>query len=108
MAEFFDVAREGAFKTRIMYQANLSFAQLNESLTLVIDLNLLEAVKTSERTIYKTTEKGSRFLQSYRENMELLAKGKENNLNDANSLHLIKRGTKVISTKVIEEEQHRA
>ncbi|MFB0514387.1 MAG: winged helix-turn-helix domain-containing protein [Candidatus Bathyarchaeia archaeon] len=96
MAEFLDVAREGVLKTRIMYQANLSFAQLNDYLTLLIDWNLLEAVKTSDRTIYKTTEKGLRFLQSYREIMELLAKGKENNLNDANSLHLIKRGTKVI------------
>jgi len=96
MAELLDVAREGVNKTRIMYQASLSFAQLKEYVTLVIDLNLLEAVKTSKRTIYKTTEKGLRFLQSYREIVELLAKGKENNLTDANSLHLIKRGTKVI------------
>jgi len=95
MAELLGVAREGAHKTRIMYQASLSFAQLNEYLTLVIDLNLLEAVKTSKRTIYKTTEKGLRFLQSYRGIMELLAKGKEKNLTDANSLHLIKRRTKV-------------
>ena len=95
MAELLDVAREGVNKTRIMYQASLSFAQLKEYVTLVIDLNLLEAVKTSKRTIYKTTEKGLRFLQSYREIVELLAKGKENNLTDANSLHLIKRRTKV-------------
>ena len=94
MAEFLDVARERVHKTRIMYQANLSFAQLNEYLTLLIDLNLLEAVKTPKRTFYKTTEKGLRFLQSHREIMELL--GKENNLKDTNSLHLIKRGTKVI------------
>ena len=96
MAEFLDVAREGALKTRIMYQANLSFAQLNEYLTLVIDLNLLEAVKTSERTIYKTTEKGLRYLQSYKEIIELLTEGKENNVKDANSLHLVKRGTRVL------------
>lgn len=94
VAEILDVARESVPKTRIMYGANLSFAQLNEYLTLVIDLNLLEVVKTSERTIYKTTEKGLRFLQSYREIMELLSK--ENKLKDTNSLHLVKRGTKII------------
>ena len=96
MAKLLGVAREGALKTRIMYQASLSFAQLNEYLTLVIDLNLLEAVKTSGRTIYKTTEKGLRFLQSYREIIELLTEGKENDTKKANSLHLVKRGTRIL------------
>jgi len=50
-AECLIVAREGVLKTKIMYDANLSFAQLNQYLTLVIDWNLLEAIKTSERTI---------------------------------------------------------
>jgi predicted transcriptional regulator len=96
IAEFLDVARKGAHKTRIMYQANLSFAQLNDYLTLLIDLNLLEAVKTSERIIYKTTEKGLRFLKSHREIIDLLTEGKENNVKDANSLRLVKRGTRVL------------
>jgi len=50
-AECLIVAREGVLKTKIMYDANLSFAQLNQYLTLVIDWNLLEAIKISERTI---------------------------------------------------------
>jgi len=72
MAEILEVARDGALKTQIMYKANLSFAQLNEYLSLLSDLNLLKAVNTSKRTIYKTTEKGLRYLQSYREIRKML------------------------------------
>ena len=72
MAEILEVAREGALKTQVMYQANLSFAQLNEYLVLLSDLNLLEAVNTSKRTVYKTTGKGLRYLQSYKEIRKML------------------------------------
>ena len=96
MAEILEIAREGCLKTQIMYRANLSFAQLNEYLSLLLDLNLLEAVKTSEKTLYRTTAKGLRYLQSYREIRELLKKGKGNNKKEANSLYLVKRGTRFI------------
>jgi predicted transcriptional regulator len=99
MAEILEVARENALKTQIMYRANLSFAQLNEYLSLLLDLNLLEAVKTPEKTLYKTTDKGLRYLQSYREIRELLKKGKRNNSKEANSLYLVKRGSQVICSK---------
>ncbi len=101
MAEMLDVAREGVLKTQIMYRANLSFAQLKEYLSLLLDLNLLEAVKTPEKKIYKTTHKGLRYLQRYREIRELLKeeKGKGNNAKEANSLYLIKRGSQVICSK---------
>lgn len=95
MAEMLEVAREGALKTRIMYGANLSFAQLNEYLSLLLNLNLLVAVKT-EKTIYKTTEKGLRYLQRYKEIRELLKNGKGNNPKGSNSLYLVKRGTRMI------------
>jgi len=101
MAEILGVAREGTLKTQIMYQANLSFAQLNEYLSLLLKLNLLETVVAADRNIYKTTEKGLRYLESYREIRELLRKenGKENNGKEANSLYLIKRGSQVICSK---------
>jgi predicted transcriptional regulator len=72
MAEILEIAREGVLKTHIMYKANLSFAQLNEYLSLLSDVSLLEATNTSKRTIYKTTEKGLRYLQSYREIRKML------------------------------------
>jgi predicted transcriptional regulator len=99
MAEILDVAREGTLKTQVMYRANLSFAQLNEYLSLLLELNLLETVKTPEKTIYKTTEKGLRYLQSYREIRELLKKKKRNNAKEPNSLYLVKRGSQVICSK---------
>jgi len=101
MAEVLGVAREGTLKTQIMYRANLSFAQLNEYLSLLLELNLLETVKAADKNIYKTTEKGLRYLDSYREIRELLKKenGKGNNGKEANSLYLIKRGSQVICSK---------
>jgi predicted transcriptional regulator len=99
MAEILEVAREGTLKTQIMYRANLSFAQLNEYLTLLLNLNLLKAVEAAEKTIYKTTDKGLKYLQNYREIRELLKKEKESNKKEVNSLYLIKRGSQVICSK---------
>jgi len=101
MAEILGVAKEGTLKTQIMYRANLSFAQLNEYLSLLLELNLLETVKAADKNIYKTTEKGLRYLESYREIRELLKRenGKGNNGKEANSLYLIKRGSQVICSK---------
>ena len=75
MAEVLDIAKEGALKTYIMYNANLSFAQLNQYLSLLIDIACLKVVKEHGRTIYKTTEKGLVYLNSYREIGGLLGKG---------------------------------
>ena len=52
---------EGAFKTRIMYEAYLSFSQLEEYLALLRRNGLLEYNETS--TTFKTTEKGVRLLE---------------------------------------------
>jgi len=99
MAEILEVAREGTLKTQIMYRANLSFAQLNEYLALLLELDLLEAIEEAEKTLYKTTNKGLRYLQSYREIRELLKKERKGSRKELNSLYLIKRGSQVICSK---------
>jgi len=103
MAEILEVTIDGALKTQVMYRANLSFAQLNEYLKLMLDLKLLETVKNSERTFYKTTSKGVRYLQSYRELRDLLKKERSgndsNNGNGNNGVYLVKRGSQVICNK---------
>jgi predicted transcriptional regulator len=103
MAEILEVAIDGALKTQVMYRANLSFAQLNEYLKLMLDLKLLESVKNSERTFYKTTAKGVRYLQSYRELRDLLKKergsSEPSNGNGNNGVYLVKRGSQVICSK---------
>jgi len=103
MAEILEVTMDGALKTQVMYRANLSFAQLNEYLKLMLELKLLEITKNTQKTYYKTTTKGMRYLQSYREIKDLLKKERstsdQNNGNGNNGVYLVKRGSQVICSK---------
>jgi predicted transcriptional regulator len=54
-------------KTKIMYKAFLTYAQLQEYLAILIQNELLEYLSGTKS--YKTTEKGLRFLKIY-EKME--------------------------------------
>ena len=65
-----EAANGGATKTRIMYKAFLSYAQLREYLSVLIENNLLEYLEGSQT--YKTTEKGLNFLKMHNEIGELL------------------------------------
>jgi len=60
----------GATKTKIMYAAFLSYAQLKEYLSVLIENNLIEYSDGSQT--YKTTEKGLNYIKMYREIGELL------------------------------------
>jgi len=100
MAEILEVAIDGALKTQLMYRANLSFAQLNEYLKILSDFKLLEITENDGRTIYKTTAKGMRYLQSYREIRDLLKKERSHDPVNGNSgVFLVKRGSQVICSK---------
>jgi predicted transcriptional regulator len=65
-----EAANGGATKTRIMYKAFLSYAQLKEYLSVLIENNLLEYLDGKQN--YKTTEKGLNFLKMHNEISELL------------------------------------
>jgi predicted transcriptional regulator len=65
-----DSANGGATKTKIMYKAFLSYAQLKEYLSVLIENNLLEYLDGTQ--IFKTTEKGLKFLRMHNEIGELL------------------------------------
>jgi predicted transcriptional regulator len=58
-----EAANGGATKTKIMYAAYLSYAQLKEYLAVLLEGGLLEHIPTEQK--YRTTEKGLRFLKSY-------------------------------------------
>jgi predicted transcriptional regulator len=60
----------GASKTKIMYKAFLSFAQLREYLTMMQDNGLIEY--EDGRKTYRTTEKGIHLLQIYEQMSELV------------------------------------
>ena len=67
LAEILKSAKEGKIKTRIMYKARLSTAQMNEYLPQLLDKGFLENTKAIRRrkqvlTMYCTTEKGIVFL----------------------------------------------
>jgi len=67
VAEILKTAKGGRIKTHIMYKAKLSYSQINEYLTLLVEKGFLEnmTIKRKKQTItvYKTTEKGMQFLE---------------------------------------------
>lgn len=69
VVEILKTAVEGKIKTHIMYKAKLSYAQLNEYLPLLVDKGFLENTsikqKRTLKRVYKTTEKGMRFLDNF-------------------------------------------
>jgi len=70
VAMILETANGGATKTKIMYKAFLSYAQLREYLSVLIENTLLEYLQGSQT--YKTTEKGLNFLKMHNEIGELL------------------------------------
>ena len=63
-------ANGGATKTKIMYIAFLSYNQLNEYLSILIENNLIEYLDGTKT--FKTTEKGLMYLKIHNEIGELL------------------------------------
>lgn len=72
IAEIIDIAKNGTSKTHIMFKANLSFSQLNQYLSALIDTNLLEKQVVEGREIYKATRKGLDFVEKQCEVINLL------------------------------------
>ncbi len=70
VAMILDAANGGATKTKIMYKAFLSYAQLREYLSVLIENNLIEYIEGLQT--YKTTGKGLNFLKMHNEIGELL------------------------------------
>jgi predicted transcriptional regulator len=72
IAEILKIAEDGSLKTQIMYKANLSFAQLNEYLSFLLRMRLLEIQKEERKKLYLTTAKGEEYLVKYGEISSLL------------------------------------
>ena len=65
VATILEAANGGSTKTKIMYKAYLSYAQLKEYLSILVGNGLLEYSEGELK--YKTTEKGLRFMKTYSE-----------------------------------------
>ena len=72
-----DAANGGATRTKFMYTAFLSYNQLKEYLTILIENNLIEYLDGTQT--FKTTEKGLNYLKMHNEMAELLRTTFENN-----------------------------
>jgi predicted transcriptional regulator len=70
VALILEAANGGATKTKIMYIAFLSYNQLKDYLSVMMENNLIEYLQGT-RT-FKTTEKGLNFLKMHNEIGELL------------------------------------
>ncbi|MFL6355910.1 MAG: winged helix-turn-helix domain-containing protein [Nitrososphaeraceae archaeon] len=66
-----EAANGGATKTRIMYKAFLSYAQLKEYLGVLLQNEVLEY--EDETQLIRTTEKGIRLLQMYNQFDEMMS-----------------------------------
>jgi predicted transcriptional regulator len=70
VSNILDAANGGTTKTKIMYIAFLSYTQLNEYLSILIENNLVEYLDGTQT--FKTTEKGLMYLRIHNEIGELL------------------------------------
>lgn len=61
-AQILEIANGGNNKTKIMYGAFLSYAQLKEYLSVLIENGLIEHLPAEQK--YKTTERGLKFLMT--------------------------------------------
>lgn len=72
ISDILSFAFNGALKTELMFKANLSYAQLENYIPMLIRLKLLEVSTSQKATVYKTTEKGMNFLRRFKELDKLL------------------------------------
>jgi predicted transcriptional regulator len=68
IGEILDLSRNGAKKTEILYQSNMSFTQLQQYLSFLLDKDIIqESIIESDNgkssKIYINTEKGNQLLE---------------------------------------------
>ncbi len=74
VATILDAAKDGSTRTKIMYKAYLSYTQLKEYLSILVENGLMEYEEGQLK--YKTTEKGLRYMRSYNEIGEMVSPDK--------------------------------
>jgi predicted transcriptional regulator len=77
LGNILDAANGGATKTKIMYKAFLSYNQLREYISILIENNLIEYIDGVHK--FKTTSKGLNFLKMHNQIGELLLTTIKNN-----------------------------
>ena len=62
--EILNLAKDGTRKTRILYQTNLSYTQLQVYLSFLLKSNILRMENNNSVKTYKTTEKGLAVMEN--------------------------------------------
>ena len=71
-AEIMEAAKGTQIKTRIMYQANLSFSQVNDYLSFLTEMCFIRVYEENKKKLYETTAKGNSYIENYMEMANLL------------------------------------
>jgi len=66
ISQILEICKNGASKTKIVYQANLNFRTVNPYLDLLIKNELIR-VNEGRAILYNTTPKGKRLLESIKQ-----------------------------------------
>ncbi len=81
VSDVLDVANGGASKIQIMYRAVLSHKQMKEYVSFLIERGFLAydniTNKHKKAQVFKTTEKGLRFLETYHVLDDMIRENKE-------------------------------
>lgn len=72
MTEIIGIAKNGTSKTHIMFKANLSFSQLNQYISLLLQSGLIKIVFNNNRQKYIATEKGLEFMEKQCEVIDMI------------------------------------
>jgi predicted transcriptional regulator len=73
MSEIIEITKKSTSKTHIMFRANLSFSQLNQYMSLLVDTGLIEKNVDDGRAVFQATPKGLEFLQRQQSVIDLLS-----------------------------------
>ena len=68
IATILDITKQGVKKTKILYKANLSYVQLKNYVSFLLEKGLLENIGN----MYSTTKKGRLFLITWQNTLMLL------------------------------------
>lgn len=81
IAEMLKVGENGAGKTRIMYNANLSYTQIQKYLGFLMSQGFIDKVAVGNPSVtYQVTENGLKLLESINSVMEMLGLNEEDKL----------------------------
>ena len=73
MSEIIEITKKGTSKTQIMFKANLSFSQLQQYISLLVNTGLIEENANDGRVIFQATPKGFEFLERQQSVIDLLS-----------------------------------